>query len=58
MQVLIMQVVPSVLDIVGALAIFLSALAITFEQQIFMALCGCFIKRSSDEDEETLIEEE
>ena len=53
-----MQVVPSVLDIVGALAIFLSALAITFEQQIFMALCGCFIKRSSDEDEERLIEEE
>ena len=54
-----MQVVPSVLDIVGALAIFLSALAITFEQQIFMALCGrCCIRRSTNEDEETLIEED
>ena len=54
-----MQVIPSVLDIAGAMAIFMSALAITFEKQLFMAICGrCCIKRSSEDDEDDLIEEE
>ena len=54
-----MQVIPSILDIAGALAIFMSALAITFEKQLFMAICGrCCIKRTSEEDEDDLIEEE
>ena len=58
-QVLIMQVIPSALDVIGALSIFLSAVAITFEKQIFMALCGrCCIRRQLDEDEENIIHEE
>ena len=58
-QVLIMQVIPSALDVIGALSIFLSAVAITFEKQIFKALCGrCCIRRQLDEDEENIIHEE
>ena len=54
-----MQVIPSALDIMGALSIFLSAVAITFEKQIFRALCGrCCIRRTIDEDEENIIHEE
>ena len=54
-----MQVIPSILDIAGALAIFMSALAITFETQLFMAICGrCCIKRTSEEDEEQIIDDE
>ena len=58
-QVLIMQVIPSALDVIGALSIFLSAIAITFEKQIFKALCGrCCIRRQLDDDEENIIHEE
>ena len=54
-----MQVIPSILDIGGALAIFLSALAITFEKELFMAICGrCCIRRAPEQDEEHIIEEE
>ena len=54
-----MQVIPSILDIAGALAIFLSALAITFEKQLFMAICGqCCIRRTSEEDENPIIDED
>ena len=54
-----MQVIPSALDVIGASSIFLSAVAITFEKQIFKALCGrCCIRRQLDEDEENIIHEE
>ena len=54
-----MQVIPSILDIAGALAIFMSALAITFEKQLFMAICGrCCIRRTREQDEDDLIEDE
>ena len=54
-----MQVVPSILDIAGAMAIFMSALAITFEKEIFMAICGrCCIRRTREQDEDDLIENE
>ena len=54
-----MQVVPSILDIAGAMSIFLSALAITFEKEIFMALCGrCCIKRTREQDEDHIFEED
>ena len=58
-QVLIMQVIPSALDVIGALSIFLSAVAIIFERQIFKALCSrCCIGRLLDEDEENITHEE
>ena len=48
-----MQVIPSALDVIGALSIFLSAVAITFEKQIFTAVCGrCCIRRPTEENEE------
>ena len=54
-----MHVIPSILDITGALSIFLSALAITFEKQIFKAICGkCCIRRTPEEDEEIIIQQE
>ena len=54
-----MQVIPSILDVVGALSIFLSALAITFEKQLFKAICGrCCIRQPLDYDEENIIDEE
>ena len=54
-----MQVIPSALDVIGALSIFLSAVAIIFERQIFKALCSrCCIGRLLDEDEENITHEE
>ena len=48
-QVIISQLIPSALDIIGALSIFMSALAITFEVQIYKAICGrCTCSRRSE----------
>ena len=39
-KVLIMQVMPAALDIIGAVAVFVSALAITFEKQVYRLFCS------------------
>ena len=34
-----MQVMPSALDLIGAIAVFVSALSITFEKQVYRLFC-------------------
>ena len=47
--------IPAVIDVFGAMLVFIAALAITFEKRIYNAICGRCSRRNLEEDEEDVV---